>query len=102
MTKALGMTSSKNGVKCVMSDTPPARPSLFAPVLLRVALHRRCRRVLDLEPVIDPAGAVRRAEPLRHDAFAAERAGMLEDDSAVAVIVPIEGYAVTLSVQQVG
>jgi hypothetical protein len=39
---------------------------------------------LDLQPVIDPTGAVGRAEALRHDALAAERAGVLEENRAVA------------------
>jgi hypothetical protein len=37
------------------------------PVLLRLALHRRRRRVLELEPVPHAAADIRRAEPLRHD-----------------------------------
>src|SRR6516225_7084433 len=42
------------------------------PILLGLALHRRRRRVLDLEPVVDPAGTVRITEPLRDDALATE------------------------------
>ncbi len=33
-----------------------------------------------------------RAEPLRHDALAAELAGLLEDDGAVAVVVARGNY----------
>jgi hypothetical protein len=40
-------------------------------------------RVLDLEPVRRPAGAVRRPEPLGHDALAAKCAGMIVNDRAV-------------------
>src|SRR5262249_53781679 len=73
------------------------RPNLL---LLR-ARRRRCW-VLDLQPVTHSARAIQRAEPLRHDALAAERAGMLVDDGAVIVIVPIERDAISLLVQQIG
>jgi hypothetical protein len=36
--------------------------------------------ILDLEPVLDPAGAIGRVAPLRHDAFAAKRASVLKHD----------------------
>src|SRR5262249_3932209 len=48
------------------------------PILVRLALHRRRIRVLELEPVLRPAGAVARAEPLRHDALEAHLAGVPE------------------------
>jgi hypothetical protein len=35
--------------------------------------------------VLDPTRAIKRAEPLRHNAFAAERAGVREQDFAVAL-----------------
>ena len=41
--------------------------------------------------MVDTAGAVGRTEPLRDDALAAERAGVLEDYSAVAGVVLVEG-----------
>jgi hypothetical protein len=69
--------------------SPPAQ-SLVAPVLLRLAFNRGRDRVLDLEPVLDPAGAIGRATPLRHDAFAAERASVFEHDRAVDYVVSIE------------
>jgi hypothetical protein len=37
---------------------------LFTPFLFRLTLHCRRRRVLDLDPMIGAAGAIRRAEPL--------------------------------------
>jgi len=39
--------------------------------------------ILDLEPVLEPTRAVRRAEPLRDDALVAKRAGVFEDDLAI-------------------
>jgi hypothetical protein len=45
-----------------------------SPILLRFALHRRCRRILAFDPVPRPAGAVGRAEALRYDAFEPELA----------------------------
>jgi hypothetical protein len=59
---------------------------LPAPILFRLAPHRRCRRVHDFDPTIDPAGAVWGAESLRHDALTAECTGMLIDDRAVIVV----------------
>src|SRR5215470_14999264 len=44
------------------------------PILLRFALDGWCRRVLALDPVPRPTGAVGRAEALRHDAFEPELA----------------------------
>jgi hypothetical protein len=57
------------------------------------ARYGRCLRVFDLHPLIGSAGAIRRAEALRHDALAAERAGVLEDDRPVASVVLVEGDA---------
>jgi hypothetical protein len=37
-----------------------------APIFLRLTLYRWCCGVPDLEPVLDPTGAVRRAERFRH------------------------------------
>ena len=70
-----------------------APPSPAVPILLGLASHSQCHRVLDLEPVIDPAGAVRRAEPLGYDALASERAGVLVEDRTVAREVLVEGVA---------
>jgi integrase len=41
---------------------------LLAPIFCRLALHRRCCRVLELEPVTPAAADVWRAESLRHEA----------------------------------
>ncbi len=83
------------------SSSPTARyPSLTAPILFRFALHRRRRRVLDLEPVIDPSRAVQRAEPLRHDALAAETASVLVDDRTVALIMLVQGDAKLRALQR--
>ena len=56
----------------------PSRPILFG-----LAGHGRRRRVLDLDPTIAAAWSVRRPKAFRHDALAAELAGMLVNDSAV-------------------
>ena len=52
-------------------------------LLLRLTLHRRSLRVLELEPVRRAARSIGRAEPLRDDALAAELAGVLEHDHAL-------------------
>jgi hypothetical protein len=72
---------------------PPAF-SLCAPILLGLAVHGRRRRVLHLQPVIDPTSAIRRSKPFRYDALAAERAGMRENLRAVACEVVVEGNTV--------
>ena len=55
-------------------------PSVLTPLFFRLAPHCRCRRILDLEPLPGSAGAVERAEPLRHDARAAQFARDAETD----------------------
>jgi hypothetical protein len=60
----------------------------LAPVLLGFPLRGRRRWIFDLDPVTGPARAVRRTEPLRHDAPAAELARMVKDDRAFDVEVP--------------
>src|SRR4029079_18047306 len=65
-----------------------------APILLSFALHRRCRRVFQLQPVIDPTSAIRRSEPFRHDAFAAKGAGVLKDRRAVSCEMLVKGDTV--------
>jgi hypothetical protein len=52
--------------------------------------------------VIDAAGAVGRTEALGDDALTAERAGVPEDDRAVAVEVLVEGDAVIRAVEEIG
>jgi hypothetical protein len=58
--------------------------TLVAPIFLSLTLHRRRRRVCDLEPLIRATGPVWRAKPFRHNALAAELASVLVDDSSVA------------------
>ena len=48
--------------RAIWTGSTSAPPSL-APVLFRLAPHRRRRRILELEPVARAAGAVNRAEP---------------------------------------
>jgi hypothetical protein len=51
----------------------PQPPPLTPPILLGLALHGgRALRVFYLHPMCRAPGAVRRAKPLRHDAFATE------------------------------
>src|SRR5215469_9823912 len=83
-TKAPGAIRTR---RMARSGTP--RPSLTAPLLFDLTLHCRRRRVLDLEPMVDAAGAIRRAESLRHDALATERTGVLKDNRAIPLIVPV-------------
>ena len=64
---------------------------LAAPILFCFASHCRRRRVLDLDPAIGPAGAVWGAEPLRHNALAAEPASVLVVVGAIALKILIEG-----------
>jgi hypothetical protein len=77
---------------------PPASGRL--PILFGLAPHGWRSRVLDFEPVIDAPGAIRWAEPLRHNAFAAELAGLPEDDRTVALVVLIDYDAGTRRANQ--
>jgi len=54
------------------------------PLFFGLAPHRRRRRVLDLDPLLRSAGAVRRTNPLRDNTFTTELAGLLIDDFTVA------------------
>jgi hypothetical protein len=56
------------------------------PILLRLALNGRRRRVLELEPVRRTAGAVARPQPLRDDAFHAHLAGVCKHQRAVGLL----------------
>src|SRR5262245_30228663 len=42
---------------------------VLAPILLRLALHGGCCRVLHLQPVGGPTRPIARAEPLAHEAL---------------------------------
>jgi hypothetical protein len=57
----------------------------MAPILFRLALHRRRCRVLEFEPILRSAGTVARAEPLRDDAFEAHLACVPEHRRAILV-----------------
>ena len=61
------------------------RTVISAPILFRLALHRRRGRVLELEPVLR---APRDPQLLRHGAFVAELAGMNEHGQAVVLPEP--------------
>src|SRR5262249_31834871 len=52
--------------------------SSSAPILFRLALHGRCRRVLELEPVLRSTATIARTEALADDALEAEFAGVAE------------------------
>ena len=68
--------------------------------LLSLALSWRSGGVLDLELMVNATGTVGRSKSLRHDTFAAKRAGMLEYDRGVAVAVLVEGDAFGGTAQQ--
>ena len=87
-------------VSSVSASSPCAAP--IPPVLLGLAFCGRCRRILNLEPMVDPAGAIVGAEPLRHDTLTAECARMLEDDAAIADEVLIESNAIAGTVEEIG
>jgi hypothetical protein len=53
------------------------------PLLLGLAGDRGRRRVLDLQPAVGAAGAVRRPKALRYNALAAKRTSLAVDDCAV-------------------
>ena len=78
------------------------RRSLRFSLFFGLAPHGRRRRVLDREPVVDASRPIVRTEPLRHDAFAAERRGVLEDDPAVALEMLVEGDPVADAAQEFG
>jgi hypothetical protein len=59
--------------------------SLPVPIFFSLARDRRRGRVLDLQPAIRPAGAVRGSQALRYDALTIERA------TALAMRVPEYG-----------
>src|SRR5947207_15010124 len=65
---------------CAMSRSE----SLAERSLTRCTPHCRCFRIFDFHPMRRSARAVRRAEPLRHDALAAELAGVLKENVAIA------------------
>src|SRR5215212_10426229 len=54
------------------------RGHVTAPILLRFPSHGFARSILALKPMRRRTGAVRRAESLRHDAFQAHEAGVVE------------------------
>src|SRR6516162_3838628 len=106
-------TSEKTAVQGSFSNSHasfynPCRPSAAnragslssVPILLRFALHRRCLRVLEFQPVLRPAGSVARPEPLRDDAFASELAGVSEHEIAGLRQVLVQPQARQTSAQQ--
>ncbi len=60
------------------------------PLLLGFSFCGRRLRVLDLQPMIDTASAVRRSEPFGYDALAPKRAGVLVNDGAIALVMLVE------------
>src|SRR5262249_5161949 len=81
--------------------SPWKHPRLVsAPLLLSFALHGRCIRVRELQPILRPTGAVARAEPLRHDAFEAHLASVLKYALAIVGEVLIQAQARKAPTQQ--
>src|SRR4029077_14475137 len=75
---------------------------LALPIFFVQPPHRRCRWVLDLQPVRRSACPIRRAKPLGHDSLAAERARVLVDNHTLAPEGLIKGDAVVRQAQQPG
>src|SRR5215471_11170085 len=75
------------------ASLPHSAPSLFTPVFLRLALHRRRIRVFHFEPVGRAARTVGRALPLRHGTFEPHLAGMGEDSRAIPLDMLVEPNA---------
>ena len=69
---------------------PGSAASPLRRIGLTLAPDGWCVGVLDLEPLVRPAHAVRGAKPLAHDALAAERTGLLVDNCAVAIAGLVE------------
>ncbi len=68
----------------IMETLSPRTPSTLAiPIFFGFTPDSRRSGVLDLEPTVSATGPIRRAEPLRHDALAPERASLTVDDRAV-------------------
>ena len=77
------------------SSFPAQQLRLIGPFFLGLARDSGRRWVLDFQPTNGSARAIRRAEALRHDALAAEGAGLLEDDRSIACVVLVEDDALT-------
>src|SRR6185295_5259864 len=77
-------------------------PLTLRPIDFALAADGRSERVLHLEPLIGAAREIGRAKPLAHNALTAERASMLVDDRAVAVVTRIERHAVVRRSQYPG
>jgi hypothetical protein len=52
--------------------------------------------------MVDAAGAIRQTEPLRHDALATERTGVLKDNCAIPLIVSVEGDPIADATKEIG
>ena len=59
---------SSNSICRILATTSAPRPS-SAPLLFWLPLHRRRRRIFELQPIRGPAGTIARAQPLGDDAF---------------------------------
>ena len=57
-----------------------------APILFGFPLHRRCVRVLALDPMRRPTRTIEGIAPLRHDALKPELTGVREHERAIRVI----------------
>jgi hypothetical protein len=88
-----GQVEGQHAIDRRAAGREAAKGHRLAPVLLGFPPHGRRRWIFDLDPVAGPARAVRRTEPLGHDALAAELARVVKDDIAFNVEVPIVSYA---------
>jgi hypothetical protein len=66
--------------------SPRVTASPVAPVLFGLTSDRGRARIFDLHPMRRAPGTIKRAEPLRDNALAAELAGVLKDNFAVALV----------------
>jgi hypothetical protein len=95
-----GITSESESVTSFWDENELQRPNVChralrarrpsRPILFGFARHGRRRWIFHLEPAIGAAWSVRRPKALRHDALAAERAGLFVDDDAVDLEMAIE------------
>src|SRR5262249_51353667 len=74
-------------------------PTVIAPILLSLALHRGRFRVFDLHPVRRPAPTIGRAQTFTHNALATELAGFAEDGFAVPLETLVEDETMARAAQ---
>src|ERR1700683_2927768 len=79
-----------------------SRRGSSTPILFGFTFHSGRFRVFDLDPMLASAGMIRRAQPLRDNALAAEPASVLENRGSVLLKMLIEGDTRMGASQQAG